>query len=135
MVDLVQSKFKLVHSPEGDRIKHGEAVLEGVAAVEKVEEDGIPYVLIEAALSAETYDAQSRFVLHHGEADAVMHGGIPLEGVESVEKVMKDGKPVLVIKAVLSGEDYTAILKAKEVKKPDVKAPAPKPTSKAKDTE
>jgi hypothetical protein len=44
-----------------------------------------------------------------------------LEGVESVTTSIEGGKCVVTVKAALAGEDFTSILKRKEVKKPQPK--------------
>ena len=122
MADLLQSKFELVHTGDGKQIRHGESVLDNVTSVEKEEIDGVPYVVFTAELGSEVYNPDSRFVLSHGnEGDTVKHAGVTLEGVESVTTSIEGGKCVVTVKAALAGEDFTFILKKKEVKKPQPK--------------
>jgi len=50
---------------------------------------------------------QSKFELVHlPGGEQVKHGDVTLEGVEEVEKVMRNGVPYLVIKAGLAAETY-----------------------------
>ncbi len=128
MTDLMQSKFELVHREDGNQVKHGESVLVGVDKVEKVDEEGVPYLVFEAPIKEEQYEVEGSFVLYHGkDGDAIKHGGIFLEGLQEVEKVIVNGVPKIVAKVALGGEDYSQILK---VKKKEEKKPAPKPTPK-----
>jgi hypothetical protein len=122
MADLLQSKFELVHTDDGKQIRHGESVLDNVTSVEKEDVDGVPYVVFRAELGSEVYNPYSRFVLSHDEeGDIVKHAGVTLEGVESVTTSIEGGKCVVTVKAALAGEDFTSILKRKEVKKPQPK--------------
>ena len=122
MADLLQSKFELVHTDDGKQIRHGESVLDNVTSIEKEDVDGVPYVVFKAELGSEVYNPYSRFVLSHNEeGDIVKHAGVTLEGVESITTAMEGDKCIVTVKAALAGEDFTSILKKKEVKKPQPK--------------